>query len=207
MLTTFEEQHVKNVYQEIAPHFSNTRVYSWNWILEFVTGLPKQSSICDVGCGNGRNMHFPDYNFTGVDNCRAFLDICESKGLLTVEANMTSLPFRDNNFDAIICIAAFHHLYTDESKVQSLLELKRIVKQSGKILLSVWSKTQPLKTRRTFTNYGHNFVDWNKYGQQYSRYYYIFKNDEIKRLFNQAGLYVIDQVYDCGNEIYTLLKQ
>lgn len=207
MLTTFEEQHVKNVYQEIAPHFSNTRVYSWNWIIEFVTGLPKQSSICDVGCGNGRNMHFPDYNFTGVDNCRAFLDICESKGLLTVEANMTSLPFRDNNFDAIICIAAFHHLYTDESKVKSLLELKRIVKPSGKILLSVWSKTQPLKTRRTFTNYGDNFVDWNKYGQQYSRYYYIFKDDEIKRLFNQAGLHIMKQVHDCGNEIYTLIKQ
>lgn len=206
MLTTLEQKHVKNVYEEIAPHFSNTRVYTWNWITDFVTSLPEHSWICDVGCGNGRNMHFPNYNFIGVDNCRAFLDICESRGLQTVEANMTSLPFKSDGFDAIICIASFHHLYTDDSKLETLLELKRIIKSTGKILLSVWSKTQPLKTRRTFATYGHNYVDWNKYGKQYTRYYYIFKDDEIKRLFNRTGLYLVDQIHDCGNEIYTLVK-
>lgn len=206
MLTPFEETHVKNVYEEIAGHFSNTRVYSWNWISEFINSYPKNSVICDVGCGNGRNMMFPEYNFIGVDNCRAFIEICRSKNLEVVEANMTSLPIKSGQFDAIICIAAFHHLYSEQSRIECLLELKRILKENGKILLSVWSKNQPSKTRRVFTNHGHNFVNWDKFGKKYDRYYYIFKEDEIKRLFALAGLFIFKKVYDCGNEIYTLVK-
>ena len=206
MLTTFELQHVKNIYEEIASHFSNTRVHSWSWITTFVTSLPPNSTICDVGCGNGRNMHFPEYNFIGVDNCHAFLQICRSKGLNVVEANITSIPIKSNTFDAVICIAVLHHLYTDESKIEALRELKRIVKVGGKILISVWSIKQPLKTRRVFKNHGHNFVDWDKFGKKYNRYYYIFKEDEIKRLFALAGLNILNQTHDCGNEVWTLIR-
>ena len=206
MLSELEEKYVKNIYEEIASHFDNTRVYTWNWISSFVNSLPKNSNICDVGCGNGRNMMFKDYNFIGIDNCRAFVDICKSKNLEVVEANMTNLPFENNKFDAIICIAAFHHLYTNMAKIECLLELKRIVKNDGKILLSVWSKRQPVKTRRVFTNHGHNFVKWDKYGKKYERYYYIFEDSEIKNLFTKAGLLLANNEYDCGNEIYTLVK-
>ena len=206
MLTQLEEEHVKNVYEEIAPHFNNTRVYTWNWITKFITSLPINSNICDVGCGNGRNMALKDYNFIGVDNCKAFLEICKSKNLEVVEANMTNLPFKNGQFDAVICIAAFHHLYMHTAKIECLLELKRIIKNNGKILLSIWSKTQPLKTRRVFTNHGHNFVKWNNNGKHYERYYYIFQSKEIKALFNQVGLIVINSNHDCGNEIYILTK-
>lgn len=206
MLSELEEKYVKNIYEEIAPHFNNTRIYTWNWISQFINTLPKESLICDVGCGNGRNMMCKEHNFIGVDNCTAFIDICKSKNLQVVEANMTKLPFKNNKFDAVICIAAFHHLYGIASKIECLLELKRIIKKDGKILLSVWSKTQPTKTRRVFTNYGHNFVKWNKYGENYDRYYYIFEDREIKKLFTKSGLLVINSEYDCGNQIYTLVK-
>ena len=206
MLTQFEETHVKNVYEEIANHFDSTRVYTWNWITDFITSFSKNSNICDVGCGNGRNMMFKDYNFIGIDNCKSFIEICRSKHLQVVEANMTNLPFKNGQFDGVICIAAFHHLYTNSAKIQCLKELKRIIKPHGKILLSVWSKKQPGKTRRIFTNHGHNFVKWNKFGKEYDRYYYIFLEREIKTLFTEAGLILVNSKYDCGNEIYTLVK-
>lgn len=41
MLTQLEETNVKNIYQEIARHFDNTRVYTWKWISDFITSLPK----------------------------------------------------------------------------------------------------------------------------------------------------------------------
>jgi len=206
MLTQLEETNVKNIYQEIARHFDNTRVYTWKWISDFITSLPKNSIICDVGCGNGRNMMIPEYKFIGIDNCRAFIEICRSKKLEVVEANMTKIPFQNDYFDAIICIASFHHLYTDIAKIECLLELKRIIKNNGKILISVWSKNQPKKTRRIFKNYGHNFVKWNKFGEEYDRYYYIFSNIELKNLFRKAGLIILSNEYDCGNEIYVLTK-
>ena len=107
---------------------------------------------------------------------------------------MTNLPFREKTFDCIISIASFHHLYQESDKIQTLKEMKRVVKLGGKILLSVWSKEQPEKTKKNFTNYGINIVNWNKYGRIYERYYYIFRIDEILKLFKMAGLFVKSQI-------------
>ena len=84
--------------------------------------------------------------------------------------------------------------------------MKRLIKSGCKILLSVWSINQPKKTRRIFNDYGDSTVLWDNYGTIYERYYYIFKVDEIKKLFEEAGLELIKHEYDCGNEIFTLTK-
>ena len=31
-----ETTYVKEVYEEIAPHFSNTRSYKWSWVIDFL---------------------------------------------------------------------------------------------------------------------------------------------------------------------------
>ena len=38
-LNFIENHYVKNVYEEISKHFSNTRVYTWKWIEEFIYSL------------------------------------------------------------------------------------------------------------------------------------------------------------------------
>ena len=40
--------------------------------------------------------------------------MCNQKGLNVFESCMTSLPFRAESADAIICIASFHHLKTED---------------------------------------------------------------------------------------------
>lgn len=201
-----EKDYVKDVYEKISKHFSNTRVFTWSWINEFIINLDKGSLILDIGCGNGRNMSNKDYNFIGIDNCKGFLNICKNRGLNVVECDMTKIPFSNNIFDHIICIASFHHLSSLDNRIQSLLEIKRLIKSGGKILLSVWSIKQPLKTRRIFRNYGDTIVKYNKFGDIYERYYYIFNLDEIKKLFNTVGLLLIKHFYDCGNEVFILTK-
>jgi hypothetical protein len=68
----------------------------------------------------------------------------------------------------------------------------------------VWSKNQPKKTKRTFENYGNNIVNYNKDGEVYKRYYYIFQLEEIKNLFTQCNLKILSHEYNCGNEIFIL---
>ena len=119
---------------------------------------------------------------------------------------MTTIPLKSNSADAIICIAVFHHLENKENRVKALLEMKRLIKINGKIMLSVWSINQPQKTRRSFNNYGNNIVLYNKYGTIYERFYYIFKIDEMHQLFTLCGLTIADYKYDCGNEIFTLIQ-
>jgi SAM-dependent methyltransferase len=206
MTNNYELKYVKNVYEDIAIHFSNTRVYSWNWISEFISKIPIYSTIVDIGCGNGRNMLFKNYNFIGIDNCENFIKICLKNNQNVILGNMINVPLKDKSCDAIISIASFHHLSNYENRINCLLELKRILKDNGKILLSTWSKKQPDKTRRIFEKYGDNFVKWNKFGKIYERYYYIFTIDELYKLFKKTGLLVLKYEYDCGNDIFTLIK-
>ena len=206
MLTEIEENNVKNVYEKIAPHFDSTRVYKWSWVNEFLEKLDKNSLVYDIGCGNGRNMNYNNLNFIGIDNCENFIKICNKKKLNVVMSNITEIPFKSNSADAILCIAVLHHLSSNENRIKALLELKRIVKPTGKILLSVWSINQPAKTKKSFNNYGNNIVLWNSYGKIYERYYYIFKLEEIKKLITLCGLEIVKSEFNCGNEIFTLIK-
>tara|TARA_B100001769_G_C22056263_1_gene567855 strand:+ start:248 stop:871 length:624 start_codon:yes stop_codon:yes gene_type:complete len=206
MLTEIEKKNVKNVYEKIAPHFDSTRVYKWSWVNEFLEKLDKNSLVYDIGCGNGRNMNYNNLNFIGIDNCENFIKICNKKKLNVVMSNITEIPFKSNSADAILCIAVLHHLSSNENRIKALLELKRIVKPTGKILLSVWSINQPAKTKKSFNNYGNNIVLWNSYGKIYERYYYIFKLEEIKKLITLCGLEIVKSEFNCGNEIFTLIK-
>jgi len=208
-ISNMEQTNVKDVYEKIAAHFSNTRVYSWSWIIEFLEEISlknENSLIYDLGCGNGRNMKFKNLNFIGIDNCQNFINICKSKNLNVIKSEITNTQLPSNSADAIICIAVLHHLVSEENRLRALLEIKRLIKSGGKILLSVWSINQPKKTRRNFKSYGNNIVLWNSCGESYERYYYIFKIDELKKLINKAGLYILKHNYDCGNEIFVLLK-
>ena len=207
MINNIEEVNVKEVYEKIAKHFSDTRVYKWSWVNDFLESLETNSLVYDLGCGNGRNMLYNNINFIGIDNCKNFISICKEKKLNVINSNITNIPLNNNSADAIMCIAVFHHLYTRENRLKALLEMKRLIKSGGKILLSVWSIKQPKKTRRTFNNYGNNIVLYNtNNGKIYERFYYIFDIDEIKKLFRDVGLTLINHLHNYGNEIFTLIK-
>ena len=41
LMKTIEEVYVKQIYNEIADQFNNTRVYTWSWIRNFINKVPK----------------------------------------------------------------------------------------------------------------------------------------------------------------------
>lgn len=51
-----ELTHVFQVYEEIAPHFSDTRHKPWPQVLNFVNSLPMGAVLVDIGCGNGKYL-------------------------------------------------------------------------------------------------------------------------------------------------------
>tara|TARA_X000000950_G_C13663408_1_gene556915 strand:+ start:178 stop:807 length:630 start_codon:yes stop_codon:yes gene_type:complete len=205
----YEEINVKQVYNNIAEHFNVTRVNQWTWITDFINKVKinnpnKYPKIIDLGCGNGRNMNYNNVEFIGVDNCKRFIEICREKGYNVICSNMTKIPLYQQHYDAIICIASFHHLDNHNNRILALLEMKRLLKIGGEILLSVWSINQPAKTKRVFNEYGDNIVLWTKYNRVFERYYYIFRLEELEMLFKTVGLTIVNHTYDCGNEIYRL---
>lgn len=202
----FEKTNVSDVYSKISNHFSSTRYSKWEWITQFLDEFENNSKICDIGCGNGRNMLYPNLCFRGIDICREFVDICKVQNLDVVYGDMCKLPYLDNIFDGFISIASFHHLSNNERRLKSLSEMYRIIKKNSKCLISVWSKNQPKKTKRIFEKYGDNYVPWNKDGKIYQRYYYIFEIPEIIELIENVGFKLIEHKWDCGNEIFIIQK-
>ena len=193
-----EYELVKNSYDKISNEFKCTRVFTWKWTDNFINNLQDNCIILDIGCGTGRNLMYKNVNIIGIDISIEQLKNCKSE---CINCDMTSLPFRNNMFDNILCIASFHHLSTSERRHRALYEINRILKIGGKVLLSVWSIKQPDKTRRKFEKYGDTIVNW----RDIPRYYYIFKINELKDLINKY-FKIIHHEWDCGNEILILIK-
>lgn len=202
----FETINVKNIYEDIADEFSDKRYNKWDWIEEFINNNNDGALILDVGCGNGRNMINNKYIFYGIDNCVNFIKISQQKNLNVLLSDMTTIPFIDNYFDSIMSIASFHHLSNVDRRLLCLSELKRVLKPSGSLLLSVWSinQTHNKKLNNKFV-YGDNIIPWkdNKGNIKGNRYYYIFNIDEIITLLNKFFI-IKKHFWNHGNEIFIL---
>ena len=61
----------------------------------FINSLQNGSFVYDIGCGNGRNMHFDKHTFIGIDNCEKFIEICREKKLLVQLADMRKINLPD----------------------------------------------------------------------------------------------------------------
>jgi len=53
----YEQQHVHQVYESIATHFSQTRYKPWPIVADFLDRQPRGSIGLDVGSGNGKYLH------------------------------------------------------------------------------------------------------------------------------------------------------
>lgn len=229
---------VQESYDKIAKYFSNTRVFTWKWTDNFIKTLEYENInininekennntnnnnntklILDIGSGNGRNSNYKNHIIFGIDiSLQQLKNKQKNSIILDCQANMIKIPFKDNTFDAILSIASFHHLSTENEREECLKEIKRVLIPCGKVLLSVWSINQPKKTRRTFDKYGDTIVYWNTNEKQSKsnekqvseivpRYYYIFELNELKTLLQKY--FSIDKYYwDCGNEIFELCNE
>jgi len=76
-----EKEHVYDVYEKIAPHFSNTRYKPWPKVEEFMNNIPKGSIVLDVGCGNGKYLGCNSENLFTIGTDRSFnlIDIARQK--------------------------------------------------------------------------------------------------------------------------------
>ena len=175
------ELSVREVYDKIATYFDVTRVRIWGSVRTFLESLPKDSYLLDVGAGNGTNiMYRPELKFKGIDFSKEQVRICQGKGLDVIEASMVQLPFSDNEFDNMICIASYHHLDNDVERQKSLNEMYRCLKPNGRILMTVWAMEQFEGSTFNFTKRD-ELVSWkSKEDEVYYRYYHIYNKGDIE---------------------------
>jgi SAM-dependent methyltransferase len=95
----------------------------------------------DVGCGTGvlaERLASAGYQMVGVDPSKGMLEILEARtpSVRPVQAPGTSLPFDDDSFELVITVAVMHHIADPDEVRQTLAEMVRVMKPSGRAV--VW---------------------------------------------------------------------
>jgi SAM-dependent methyltransferase len=207
-------QTVSNFYKKNAENFSKTRNNPWPATKAFLDSIEENNSVLDIGCGNGRNLFYrSDIDITGLELSEELCEIVRSRGGKVICGNMINLPFEDNSFDFIICIAVYHHLDNDLDRTKALKEIYRVLKPGGRVFIQVWAMEQPLNSRRKFLKRD-TLVPWkNKDGTILLRYYHIYPKGELEKeiteLSNKKNNFNFEieiVLYEEGNHINILRK-
>ena len=99
----------------------------------------RNKTILDAGCGTGailKQLGNPERNI-GVDLAPEAIVFCRQRGLANVrEADISSLPFPDESFDAVICSSVLYHDWVADVP-SALRELGRVLRPDGILILNL----------------------------------------------------------------------
>lgn len=195
-------------YDTIAEKFSNTRAFSWRDFEVLKRYLPIKGRILDAGCGNGRaykfffdseipdssqtyNLQLTTYDYVGLDASKELIKIArknypQGKFIL---GDLLKIPFGNNEFSTIWCIATLHHFPTKTLQENVLRELLRVTEPGGKLILTVWNLWQKKYLFKVIESYlkfspHHCTIPFDN---KIKRYVYAFTLSELRRCAKKAG--------------------
>ncbi|XP_046565947.1 alkylated DNA repair protein alkB homolog 8-like [Haliotis rubra] len=141
-----EHEHVHQVYEDIADHFSGTRHSTWPQIADFIHSQPTGTLLADIGCGNGKYLGVNTNIYElGSDRSVNLASICQARNFPVFVGDVLSIPLRSDVFDVCLCIAVIHHLSTQARRQRAVGELLRILRPGGQLLIYVWAMEQERK--------------------------------------------------------------
>jgi len=224
----------KESYQKIALNFSATRNFSWAEIDRAIEKYLRSGvQILDLGCGNGRLLKslekLDSFSYLGLDNCSAFINKAQGmqeiekpkieklrKKIKFIQGDILDLKKINNHtFDVIFMMASLNHIPSQELREKLLLDISRILKPGGFLIMTNWNLWQ-ISAKKSVWHY---FLSSSrKRGSQCSwrfpirsgmtmrdiitlwqnrspLYYHAFTLKELKKLLRMSGFKVLENYY------------
>ncbi len=106
---------------------------------EALAGAPGPE-LLDIGGGTGNYaaaLTEDGWRPLVLDRSPQMLAHAEAKGLATMRADATALPFAENSFDAVMLVSMIHHVDAPE---QALAEAHRVLRPGGRFALMVFTR-------------------------------------------------------------------
>jgi len=167
-----------------------------------IKNVKKDSKVLDVGCGDGRALQYVikiTENLVGIDHDKTAVRHAKKnfKGFPKVKiilGEASNLPFKSNSFDYVICIGSLVNFGKEKEKVLS--EMKRVVKKTRSIIISVFSEDALSERLKLYKKLKINLKEIKKDGtvifnfddslkdnisEQFSR-------EQLKKMFKKTGL-------------------
>ena len=210
MIMTDHIKEAQETWDAIAHSFDSTRGKTWEKCINFINSLSKDSIVADVGCGNGRHL-IPCAKrckkVIGVDVSIELLKILQEKikkeeleNVILLHSDAANMPIVDNSTDTALFIASLHSIKGRENRVNSLKEIKRILKPGGRVLISVWTKWRDEHkksfvqkiNRKGLPEHGDKNIYWRQHGLNVSRFYHIYTKKNLIKDIEEAGLEIVN---------------
>ena len=217
-------------YNNIATSFSDSRSGNWPEVESLVKKyVQDKNSILDLGCGNGRLVqllkNYKNINYTGLDNSEKLIlkakkNLKDNK-LINLKNKIQFIyndilnlnQFESNSFDKIFLIASFNHIPSRELQQKVMVNLYRILKKDGILLMTNWNLWQINNKKNIWQNkFNHNYqIPNSKYKlkfkevltlwqNKYPLYYYAFTLKELKKLFTDNNFEILENKYKNKNK-------
>lgn len=162
--------------------------------------ITKNSVVLDVGCGLGKNIkeiaNFAE-RVVGIDNDELFFketekNLLEFKNVEVFLEDARKMHFKNNTFDYTVCMGDTFGNF-GLNKVKILKEMKRVTKNGGKIIVSVYSEEALPERLKVYKKIGLPITKINKDGTVIAKGGIIseqFSKEKLKDIFNKADLSV-----------------
>jgi len=158
--------------------------------------------VLEVGCGDGRSIKDIidiTQNITAIDHDQkavndAIDNFKEYPNIKIILGDARELLFKDKNFDFVLCLTTFANF--GDNKFKALGEMKRVLKNRGKIIISVFSEDAFEERMKVYKKLGSpikEIIDNKKVifneslGDNVSEQ---FSENELIKIFNKINLNV-----------------
>ncbi|MCP3683454.1 MAG: methyltransferase domain-containing protein [bacterium] len=153
--------------------------------LEFMSNIPKNGKILDIGCGFGRDCKvFSENGFSvvGVDLSENMIDAAKGlNGVKFTVMDLRNLKFQKNYFNGAWANAVLLHIRKKDIK-KVLLGIHNVLKKGSILFISVKEGTKEVLLKDS------RYDDLPKF-------YAYYKKKELTELLKHAGFEIIDAYY------------
>lgn len=153
--------------------------------------LPKSNggTLLDVGCGVGTislELQKRGFEVNGIDFSSVAVEKAKEKGINAIECDVdkVGIPFGDSYFDVVWAGDIAEHVF---DPIFLLSEMARVVKPTGKVLLTVPNAMNLIKRTYTFiTGKSPQSGAYRRLGQ--CKHHTLFSLELLEYMLNKAGL-------------------
>lgn len=150
-------------------------------LLRFCRGLPPQTRVLDVGCGDGFHLKLlrefgpPGWTIEGVDPSNRAVRAAAATGFRVHQGRIEDLDLPESSFDLALLIATIEHV---DDPVGVLSRVRSLLRPGGRLVLTT-------DNALSWSFHLFNRRHWG--GYHFPRHFYLFSSESLRRLINHTG--------------------